>query len=75
MDLLEKVFLLGILKKQSDETTQDVIHQLVNNGSMSMKEAKKILKSLQEDSLVDSDGNLTFTGVTHAQQAENEFKI
>ena len=74
MDIVEKVFLLAILKKESDETLNDVVLKLENTGLFSLKEGKKMLKKLKNEEFV-SDSYLTLKGEVIAKNVEQEFKI
>ena len=74
MDINEKVLLLAILKKESDETLNDVVLKLENAGLFSLKEGKKLLKKLKSEQFI-SDSFLTLKGDAIAKNVEQEFKI
>ena len=74
MDIVEKVLLLAILKKESDETLNDVVLKLENAGLFSLKEGKKLLKKLKSEQFI-SDSFLTLKGDAIAKNVEQEFKI
>ncbi|UTJ05955.1 hypothetical protein [Arcobacter roscoffensis] len=74
MDINEKVLLLGILKKDNDESLNDVVLKLENSGLFSLKEGKKLLKNLKKDEYV-LDSSLSVKGELLAKQVEQEFKI
>ena len=74
MDINEKVLLLGILKRQSDESLNDVVLKLENSGLFSLKEGKRLLKNLKKDEYV-LDSSLSVKGELLAKQIEQEFKI
>lgn len=74
MDINEKVLLLAILKKESNETLNDIVLKLENTGMFSLKEGKKLLKKLKTEQYID-DSFLTFKGVAIAKNVEQEFKI
>lgn len=74
MDIENRVFLLAILKKQENETLNDVLLQLVNNRLFTIKEGKKRLKELKAKEFI-IDGKLSVTGQLEAKKAEDEFKI
>ncbi|MDZ7819101.1 MAG: hypothetical protein U5K55_10995 [Aliarcobacter sp.] len=74
MDIVEKVFLLAILKKESDETLNDVVLTLENTGLFSLKEGKRLLKKLKSEEYI-SDSYLTLKGEVIAKNVEQEFKI
>ncbi|MCF6205685.1 MAG: hypothetical protein L3J47_02155 [Sulfurovum sp.] len=72
--LLKRVTLLGILKKQKGESIEEVIDSLVATGSYSPTEAKKLLKELKSEGLINKMGNLTMKGNKFAKEAEAMFK-
>ncbi len=74
MTLEKKVLLLGIYTKENDETIQDVLLKLEETGMFTLKEAKKLLKELKEENLV-QDNNLTLSGTQKAKTIEKEFKL
>ncbi|CAM3955831.1 hypothetical protein [Arcobacter cloacae] len=74
MDINEKVLLLAILKKESNETLNDIVLKLEDTGLFSLKEGKKLLKKLKTEQYID-DSFLTFKGVAIAKNVEQEFKI
>jgi hypothetical protein len=75
MDIIKKVFLLAISKREEGETMKDTLESLVNTGmfEQGMKEAKQTLKELRETNHIVGD-NLSMLGVMVANQAEQEFK-
>ena len=74
MDINEKVLLLAILKKESDESLNDIVLKLENTGMFSLKEGKKLLKKLKSEQYI-NDSFLTFKGEAIAKNVEQEFKI
>jgi len=74
VDINKKILLLGILKKEEDETLTDVIIRLENTNLFSLKEGKKLLKELKKEECV-SESTLTLKGELLAKQVEAEFKI
>lgn len=74
MDINEKVLLLAILKKELNETLNDVVLKLENTGLFSLKEGKKLLKKLKKDDFI-GDSFLTLKGEVIAKNVEQEFKI
>ena len=74
MDIEVKVLLLGILKKEADESLNDVLIKLEQSHLFSLKEGKKLLKMLKSEGYVTSD-SLTLKGELAAKEAEQEFKI
>ena len=73
LDLLHRVTLLGILKKQSDETLEDVMEMLIETGMYEKAEAQKVFADLRASGHIVGEG-LSFIGVDAAQKAELEFK-
>ncbi len=74
MDMNEKVFLLAVLKKESDETLVDIVAKLEANGLFSLKDGKKLLKKLKNEQFL-TDTHLTLKGEVTAKSVEKEFKI
>lgn len=74
MDINEKVLLLAILKKDSDESLNDIVLKLEDTGLFSLKEGKKLLKKLKSEEFL-SDSFLTLKGEAIAKNIEQEFKI
>ena len=74
MDINEKVLLLAILKKDSDESLNDIVLKLEDTGLFSLKEGKRLLKNLKKEQFV-SDSFLTLKGEAIAKNVEQEFKI
>ena len=74
MDIVEKVLLLAILKKESDETLNDVVLKLENTNLFSLKEGKRLLKKLRSEEFI-SDSYLTLKGEVTAKNIDQEFKL
>lgn len=74
MDINEKVLLLAILKKESDESLNDIVLKLENTNLFSLKEGKKLLKKLKSEEFI-TDSYLTLKGEVIAKNVEQEFKI
>uniref|UniRef100_UPI00404816FF hypothetical protein n=1 Tax=Aliarcobacter sp. TaxID=2321116 RepID=UPI00404816FF len=74
MDINEKILLLAILKKDSEETLNDIILKLENTNLFSLKEGKRLLKKLRAEEFL-SDSYLTLKGEVIAKNVEQEFKI
>ena len=74
MDINEKVLLLAILKKESNESLNDIVLKLENTGMFSLKEGKKLLKKLKNEEFV-TESYLTLKGEVIAKNVEQEFKI
>jgi polyhydroxyalkanoate synthesis regulator phasin len=65
---------LGILKKEPDETLDEVTNSLVNTGMFDMREAKQVLQELKEAQYIVNE-QLSIKGIAVAQEAEAEFKL
>jgi len=72
-EILKQVTLLGIYKKEPDESLNDVRVSLVDTGMYTMKEAKQIFKELKDEGYL-IDGTLTLKGLSAAKEAEMMFK-
>ena len=70
----KKVLLLAILKREHDETLNDVIKKMDNTKVFTLKQGKKYLKELKKEDLLNDD-SLTVIGITKAKEIELEFKI
>ena len=73
LDIIKRVFLLGVSKREEGENMQETLVSLVNTGMFDMKEAKQVLKELRDAKYIVED-NLSMTGVIEADKAEKEFK-
>ena len=73
LDILHRVTLLGILKKKSDESLEDVMEILIDTGMYDKVEAKKVFADLRASGHIVGEG-LSFIGVDAAQKAEREFQ-
>ena len=74
MDINDKILLLAILKKEDDETLNDIMIKLESSGLFTLKEGKKLLKELKKEEFI-TDSVLTLKGNLIAKQVEAEFKI
>lgn len=74
MDIETKVLLLGILKKEESETLNDVLIKLEESQLFSLKEGKKLLKSLKNEGYL-TNTYLSVKGELKAKEVEQEFKI
>ena len=70
----DPIAVLGILKKDDDESLNDVVLKLENSGLFSLKEGKRLLKNLKKQEYI-SDSTLSVKGELLAKQVEQEFKI
>ncbi len=75
LDIIKRVFLLAVSKREEGESMKDTLESLVNTGMFEngMKEAKQTLSELREANYIVGD-NLSMTGVIEADKAEKEFK-
>ncbi len=73
LDIIKRVFLLGVSKREEGERMKDTLITLVNTGMFDMKEAKQVLAELRDAKYIVGD-NLSMTGVIEADKAEKEFK-
>ena len=73
LDIIKKVFLLGVSKREEGENMHETLVSLVNTGMFDMKEAKQVLKELRDAKYIVGD-NLSMTGIIEADKAEKEFK-
>jgi hypothetical protein len=75
LDIVKRVFLLAIAKREEGETMHETLESLVNTGMFDdgMNEAKQTLEELRASNHVVGD-NLSMIGVMVANQAEQEFK-
>ena len=73
-NVVERVCLLALMKKEPDETLKDVQKMLVDTGMFEMKECKVVFKILKSEQYISEDGGLTMKGVMEAKLAEEMFK-
>ncbi|MEA1954562.1 MAG: hypothetical protein U9O24_09245 [Campylobacterota bacterium] len=73
-NVVERVCLLALMKKESDETLKDIQKMLVETGMFEMKECKQVFKMLKSEQYISEDGTLTMKGVMEAKLAEEMFK-
>jgi len=73
-NVVERVCLLAVMKKQPEETLPDIQKMLVDTAMFDMKECKKVFKMLKEEQYITEDGGLTMKGVMEAKVAEEMFK-
>jgi len=72
-DIIKRVSLLAVLKREPDETLKEVMGSLVNAGMFDMKEAKQVFKELKAEQYIVNE-QLSLKGITVAKAAELEFK-
>jgi len=73
-NVVERVCLLALMKKEPEETLSDIQKMLVDTAMFDMKECKKVFKMLKEEQYITEDGGLTMMGVMEAKVAEEMFK-
>jgi formamidopyrimidine-DNA glycosylase len=74
VDINKKVLLLALLKRQEDESFNDIIAQLEQTKMFSFKEGKKLLKQLKDENYI-VQNHLSLKGELEAKKIEQEFKI
>ena len=72
-NVVERVCLLAVMKKESEETLKDVQSMLVDTGMFDIKECKKVFKMLKDEQYL-SDDTLTMKGIMEAKLAEEMFR-
>jgi len=73
-NVVERVCLLAVMKKEPEETLADIHKMLVETGMFDMKACKKVFKMLKEEQYITENGGLTMKGVMEAKLAEEMFK-
>jgi hypothetical protein len=73
-NIVEKVCLLAVYKKEEGETLKDVHAMLVDTGMFDMKECKEVFKKLKEEQYISGNDELTLKGIMEAKDAEEMFK-
>ena len=73
-NVVERVCLLALMKKEPEETLKDIHKMLVETGMFDIKECKLVFKKLKEEQYISEDGGLTMKGVMEAKVAEEMFK-
>ena len=73
-DINERVFLLAIYKKESDESLKDVAMKMEESRVFSLKDGKKYLKEFKKLGLI-VDNELSMVGIEKAKEVELEFKL
>jgi polyhydroxyalkanoate synthesis regulator phasin len=73
-DIIKKVFLLSMLKKEEGESLSEVLTGLVNTGMFDKKEGKKVMKELINDQYIVNE-ELSMKGIIIAKNAEIEFTL
>jgi len=73
-NIVERVCLLALMKKEPGEMLKDVQLMLVDTGMFDLKECKEVFKKLKEEQYISQDDELTLKGVIEAKAAEEMFK-
>ncbi len=73
-NLVKKVFLLAVLKREEGESMETTLEALVNTGMFDKKEGRVVLDTLIKESYI-SNNSLTMKGVILAQEAQREFSL
>ena len=73
-NVVERVCLLALMKKEATETLDDIQKMLVETGMFEMKECKAVFKMLKDKQYITEDAGLTMKGVMEAKLAEEMFK-
>ena len=73
-NIVERVCLLALMKKEPEETLADIQKMLIETGMFDMKECKAVFKMLKEEQYISADAGLTMKGVMEAKVAEEMFK-
>ncbi len=72
-NVIERVCLLALMKKEPNESLSDIQKMLVETGMFEMKECKEVFKQLENEQYL-SNGKLTMKGVMEAKLAEEMFR-
>ena len=72
-NVVERVCLLALMKKEPKESIEDIQNMLVETGMFGKKECKKVFKMLQEAQYI-SNNQLTMKGIMEAKLAQEMFK-
>ena len=73
-NVVERVCLLALMKKEPSETLSDIQKMLVETGMFEMKECKEVFKQLEDEQYISATGSLTMKGVMEAKVAEEMFR-
>lgn len=73
-NVVERVCLLALMKKEPNETLKDIQNMLVETGMFDLKECKSVFKMLKSEQYISEDAELTMKGVMEAKIAEEMFK-
>ena len=73
-DIVKSVFLLKMLKRDNEESMDDVINSLANTGMFTVAEGEKVRDALVKEGYIVND-SLSTKGMMEAKKAEAEFKL
>jgi predicted nucleic-acid-binding protein len=73
-DIVKSVFLLKMLKRDNEESMDDVIKSLANTGMFTVAEGEKVRDALVKEGYIVND-SLSIKGMMEAKKAEAEFKL
>ncbi|SHO80295.1 hypothetical protein MNB_SV-15-388 [hydrothermal vent metagenome] len=73
-EMIRKVFLLAVMKREKGESLQTTLELLVDTGMFNAKEGKAVLDILIKESYI-VDDSLSMKGVMLAEEAEREFTL
>jgi len=73
-DIVKSVFLLKMLKRDNEESMDDVINSLANTGMFTVAEGEKVRDALVKEGYIVND-SLSIKGMMEAKKAEAEFKL
>ena len=72
-NVIERVCLLAIMKKEPNETLKDIQKILIETGMFDKKECSRVFSLLEEQEYI-SNENLTMKGVMEAKLAQEMFQ-
>ncbi|NKQ41321.1 MAG: hypothetical protein HF962_07100 [Sulfurovum sp.] len=72
-NVVERVCLLAMMKKEPEETLWEIQKMLVDTGMFEIKECKQVFKMLEHEQYIFND-SLTMKGILEAKEAEKMFK-
>ena len=73
-EMIKKVFLLAVMKRDKGESMQTTLDALVNTGMFDEKEGEAVLNVLIKENYI-VDNSLSMKGVILAQDAQREFQL
>ena len=73
-DMIRKVFLLAVMKREKGESMETTLQALINTGMFDEKEGQAVLNILIKESFI-INNSLSMKGVMLAQEAQREFTL